>query len=81
MASSSTDGGVGCWDLTTGAEQLRYKSCLSPPHGFLSIGGRFFASSQLRQNSTSGSILYWSWHKVPFSSISFAASFYTLFLH
>ncbi|XP_010667550.2 protein ROOT INITIATION DEFECTIVE 3 [Beta vulgaris subsp. vulgaris] len=63
MASSSTDGGVGCWDLQTGVEQLRYKSCLSPPHGLVSVGGRFFASAQLRQFSTFGSILYWSWHK------------------
>ncbi|KAL2938262.1 Protein ROOT INITIATION DEFECTIVE 3 [Bienertia sinuspersici] len=63
MASSSIDGGVGCWEIKTGKEKLHYKSCLSPPHSLISVGNRFFASSQLRHSSSSGSILYWSWHK------------------
>ncbi|CAO2821522.1 unnamed protein product [Amaranthus hypochondriacus] len=63
MASSNVDGTVGCWDIHTGAEQLRYKSCFSPSHGLISIAGRFLASSQIGEPSTSGSILYWSWHK------------------
>ncbi|XP_021762608.1 protein ROOT INITIATION DEFECTIVE 3-like isoform X2 [Chenopodium quinoa] len=63
MASSSMDGGVGRWEEDSNAEKFRYKSCLSPPHGLVSVGGRFFASSQLRDSSASGSILYWSWHK------------------
>ncbi|CAO2822018.1 unnamed protein product [Amaranthus hypochondriacus] len=63
MASSSMDETVGCWDIHSGAEQLRYKSCFSPSHGLISIAGRFLASSQIREPSTSGSILYWSWHK------------------
>ncbi|WVZ04556.1 hypothetical protein V8G54_017902 [Vigna mungo] len=65
LASSSLDGGIGCWDLHTGAEQLRYKSCSSPSHGLVAVGPRFIASSQLREPSaTSGSVLFWSWSKV-----------------
>ncbi|KAL5558834.1 hypothetical protein UlMin_035045 [Ulmus minor] len=64
VASSSVDAGVGCWDLNTGAEQLRYKSCASPPHGLVCVGNRFLASSQHRDTSAStGSVLYWSWSK------------------
>lgn len=64
IASSSNDAGIGCWDLKTGTEQLRYKTCASPPHGLISVGGRFLASSQLRETSaSSGSVLYWSWSK------------------
>lgn len=64
-SSSIDDAGIGCWDLQSGAEQLRYKSCASPPHGLACIGGRFLASSQLRQpSSSSGSVHYWSWSKV-----------------
>lgn len=66
IASSSTDAGISCWDLHTGAEQLRYKSCASPSHGLTTVAGRFIASSQTRdsKSSSSGSILYWSWNKV-----------------
>lgn len=65
MASSSIDGGIGCWDLQTGAEQLRYKSSSSPCHGLVSVGGRFLASTQLKDPSaTSGSVFFWSWSKV-----------------
>ncbi|KAF6145760.1 hypothetical protein GIB67_016209 [Kingdonia uniflora] len=64
IASSPSDSGIACWDLQSGAEQLRYKSCTSPPHGLTCVGGRFLASSQLRQsNSSSGSVLYWSWNR------------------
>ncbi|GKV10243.1 hypothetical protein SLEP1_g21636 [Rubroshorea leprosula] len=64
IASSSDDAGIGCWDLRTGAEKLRYKTCASPPHGLVSVGGRFLASSQLREPSaSSGSVLFWSWSK------------------
>uniref|UniRef100_A0A7C9DS81 Uncharacterized protein n=1 Tax=Opuntia streptacantha TaxID=393608 RepID=A0A7C9DS81_OPUST len=63
VASSSIDTGIGCWDLQNSNEQLRYKSCSSPPHGLVSVGGRFFASSQLRDSSSSGFVLYWSLHK------------------
>ncbi|KAH9606021.1 hypothetical protein KSS87_021038 [Heliosperma pusillum] len=64
MAASAIDGGIGCWDLQNGKEQLRYKTCSSPPHGVVSVGGRFFAASQLRHfSASSGSLLYWSWHK------------------
>ncbi|KAJ7958170.1 protein ROOT INITIATION DEFECTIVE 3-like [Quillaja saponaria] len=74
VASSSTDAGIGCWELTTGAEQLRYKSCASPPHGLVCVGGRFLASSQLRESSaSSGSILYWSWSKPQVDVKSFPA--------
>lgn len=66
MASSSVDTGIGCWDLVSGAEQLRYRSCASPPHGLLSVSRRFLASSQLRENPSSSSapIFLWSWEKV-----------------
>lgn len=74
MASSSLDAGIGCWDLQTGAEQLRYKSCASPPHGLVCVGQRFLASSQLRDPSaSSGSILYWSWSKPQVEVKSFPA--------
>ncbi|KAI8549932.1 hypothetical protein RHMOL_Rhmol06G0063600 [Rhododendron molle] len=64
MASSPTDAGIGCWDLHSGAELLRYRSCASPSHGLVCVGGRFVASSQLRESSaSSGSVLYWSWNK------------------
>ncbi|KAK1554006.1 hypothetical protein Q3G72_006528 [Acer saccharum] len=63
-SSSIAEAGVGCWDLDSGAEQLRYKSCASTPHGLTCVGQRFIASSQLREPSaTSGSVLYWSWFK------------------
>ncbi|KAK6245229.1 hypothetical protein SCA6_008319 [Theobroma cacao] len=74
IASSSIDGGIGCWDLQTGAEQLRYKTCASPPHGLVSVGRRFLASSQLRDPSaTSGHVLYWSWSKPQAEVKSFPA--------
>ncbi|MED6193756.1 hypothetical protein PIB30_022545 [Stylosanthes scabra] len=64
VASSSVDAGIGCWDLHTGAEQLRHKSCSSPPHGLVSVGGRFLASSHLSPQSSGGSVFFWSWTKV-----------------
>ncbi|KAK6160695.1 hypothetical protein DH2020_004076 [Rehmannia glutinosa] len=74
LASSPTDAGVSCWDLHTGAEHLRYKSCASSPHGLASVAGRFLASSQLRdRKSSSGSILYWSWNKPQVEVRSFPA--------
>ncbi|XP_009359755.1 LOW QUALITY PROTEIN: protein ROOT INITIATION DEFECTIVE 3 [Pyrus x bretschneideri] len=64
VTSSSVEAGIGCWDLRTGAEQLRYKLCASPPHGLICVGERFLASSQLREPSaSSGSVQYWSWSK------------------
>ncbi|KAK6938671.1 WD40 repeat [Dillenia turbinata] len=72
IASSSTDAGIGCWELQTGAEQLRYKSCASPSHGLTSVGNRFLASSQIT-SSSSGSILYWSWSKPHVEVRSFPA--------
>ncbi|KAK3029459.1 hypothetical protein RJ639_037744 [Escallonia herrerae] len=73
IASSPTDAGISCWDLHSGAEHLRYRSCASPPHGLVSVGGRFLASSQLRDSSSSGSILYWSWNKPQVEVKSFPA--------
>ncbi|XP_042018765.1 protein ROOT INITIATION DEFECTIVE 3-like [Salvia splendens] len=75
IASSPTDAGVSCWDLRTGAEHLRYRSCASPLHGLTSVAGRFLASSQVRdaKSSTSGSILYWSWNKAQVEVRSFPA--------
>ncbi|KAJ4701739.1 protein ROOT INITIATION DEFECTIVE 3-like [Melia azedarach] len=73
-SSSVAEGGIGCWDLHSGAEQLRYKSCASPPHGLASVGQRFLASSQLREPSaSSGSVLYWSWSKPQVEVKSFPA--------
>ncbi|PIA52352.1 hypothetical protein AQUCO_01000305v1 [Aquilegia coerulea] len=64
IASSPLDSGICCWDLESGAEQLRYKSCNSSVHGLICVGGRFLASSQVRDKAaSSGSILYWSWNK------------------
>ncbi|KAK7340711.1 hypothetical protein VNO77_21421 [Canavalia gladiata] len=75
LASTSVDGGtIGCWDLHTGAEHLRYKSCSSPSHGLLPVGSRFIASSQLRESSaSSGSVLFWSWSKSQVEVKSFPA--------
>ncbi|KAH6758948.1 hypothetical protein C2S51_019183 [Perilla frutescens var. frutescens] len=75
IASSPTDAGISCWDLHTGAEHLRYKSCASPPHGLASVAGHFLAFSQVRdaKSSTSGSILYWSWNKPQIEVRSFPA--------
>ncbi|XP_044512249.1 protein ROOT INITIATION DEFECTIVE 3 [Mangifera indica] len=73
-SSSIDDAGIGCWDLQSGAEQLRYNSCASPLHGLACIGGRFLASSQLRQpSSSSGSVHYWSWSKPQAEVKSFPA--------
>ncbi|XP_050364698.1 protein ROOT INITIATION DEFECTIVE 3 [Argentina anserina] len=58
VASSSVDSDIACWDFSSGAELLRYKSCASPNHGLVSVGDRFLASSQ-----TSGSVKYWAWSK------------------
>ncbi|XP_058087057.1 protein ROOT INITIATION DEFECTIVE 3-like [Magnolia sinica] len=64
LASSPRDAGISCWDLRSGAELLRYRSCSSPPHGLASIGCRFLVSSQLQDSSSSTpSLLYWSWNK------------------
>ncbi|XP_010263521.1 PREDICTED: protein ROOT INITIATION DEFECTIVE 3-like [Nelumbo nucifera] len=74
IASSPVDAGIGCWDLHSGAEQLRYRSCTSTPHGLACVGQRFLASSQLRDSSSSsGSILYWSWSKPQVEVKSFPA--------
>ncbi|XAR61901.1 hypothetical protein NMG60_11016447 [Bertholletia excelsa] len=74
IASSPIDAGIGCWDLHSGAEHLRFRSCISPPHGLVSVGGRFLASSQLREPSaSSGSVLYWSWNKPHVEVKSFPA--------
>ncbi|CAH1427395.1 unnamed protein product [Lactuca virosa] len=69
IASSSIEARIGCWGLRSGAEHLRYRSCASPPHGLVSVVGRFLASSQLRDSSSSsGSVLFWSWNKVEVKS-------------
>ncbi|CAN4122664.1 unnamed protein product [Withania somnifera] len=74
IASSPTDAGIGCWDLHTGDEHLRYRTCSSPSHGLTCVGGRFLASSQLRDTkSSSGSVLYWSWNKPQVEVKSFPA--------
>ncbi|PSS35841.1 Protein ROOT INITIATION DEFECTIVE like, partial [Actinidia chinensis var. chinensis] len=75
IASSAADAGIGCWDLHSGAEHLRYRSCASPPHGLVCVGRRFLASSQLRppSSSSSGSVLYWSWNKPQVEVKSFPA--------
>ncbi|KAG0482411.1 hypothetical protein HPP92_010495 [Vanilla planifolia] len=74
-ASSSVDAGIACWDLRSGTEHLRYRSCASPPHGLLSISRRFLASSQLRENpsSCSAPIFFWSWDKPQVQVRSFPA--------
>lgn len=68
VASSPVDAGISCWDLRSGAEYLRHRSCASPPHGLVCVSNRILASSQLRDDSSSssGSIFYWSWPKVFF---------------
>lgn len=77
VASSPVDAGISCWDLQSGAEHLRHRSCASPPHGLVCVADRFFASSQLRDSSSSssssGSIFYWSWSKPQVEVKSFPA--------
>ncbi|KAL6985077.1 hypothetical protein U1Q18_018455 [Sarracenia purpurea var. burkii] len=74
ITSSPADDGIVCWDLHSGTEHLRYRSCASPPHGLVFVGGRFLASSQLREPfSSSGSVLYWSWNKPQVEVKSFPA--------
>lgn len=74
IASSSADFGIGCWNLLSGKEHLRYTSCASPSHGLISVAGRFLASSQLRDSSSSsGSVLFWSWNKPQVEVKSFPA--------
>ncbi|XP_020593021.1 protein ROOT INITIATION DEFECTIVE 3 isoform X2 [Phalaenopsis equestris] len=75
VASSSVDTGIGCWDLVSGAEQLRYRSCASPPHGLVSVSKRFLASSQLRESPSSSSapIFFWSSEKPQVQVRSFPA--------
>ncbi|XP_071703255.1 protein ROOT INITIATION DEFECTIVE 3-like [Rutidosis leptorrhynchoides] len=76
IASSSADFGIGCWNLLSGKEHLRYSSCASPSHGLISVAGRFLASSQLRDpssSSSSGSVLFWSWNKPQVEVKSFPA--------
>ncbi|XP_073526417.1 uncharacterized protein [Phyllobates terribilis] len=76
FASSSVDGGVGCWGVESGNPILRYKNCCSPPHGLVTVGRRFLASSQHRESSTtssSGSVHYWSLHKPQVEIKSFPA--------
>lgn len=64
IASSPTDAGISCFDLLSGAEHLRYRTCASPPHSLISVGGRYLAASQVRDAAAnSGSVFYWSWNK------------------
>ncbi|KAL8093657.1 hypothetical protein AgCh_035516 [Apium graveolens] len=63
-ASLPTDAGISCFDLHSGAEHLRYRTCASPPHSLISVGGRYLAASQVRDAAAnSGSVFYWSWNK------------------
>ncbi|XP_042504555.1 protein ROOT INITIATION DEFECTIVE 3-like isoform X2 [Macadamia integrifolia] len=74
IASSPVDAGISCWDLNSGTEHLRHRTCASAPHGLTCVGRRFLASSQLRDSSlSSGSILYWSWNKPQVEVKSFPA--------
>ncbi|KAI9083254.1 hypothetical protein K1719_034786 [Acacia pycnantha] len=74
LAASSVDADIGCWDLQSGAEQLRYKTCAAPSHGLISVGSRFLASSQIRDSSaTAGLVLYWDWSKPQVEAKSFPA--------
>lgn len=74
IASSESEGGISCWDLHSGAEHLRFRTCSSPSHGLVYVGSHFLASSQLRHSSSpSGSVFYWSWNKPQVEVKSFPA--------
>ncbi|CAD5166249.1 unnamed protein product, partial [Musa acuminata subsp. malaccensis] len=75
IASSPVDVGIGCWDLRSGSEQLRYRSCSSASRGLFSIVGRYLASSQLRDSPSFAScpIFFWSWDKPQVEVRSFPA--------
>ncbi|XP_047329978.1 protein ROOT INITIATION DEFECTIVE 3-like [Impatiens glandulifera] len=64
LASSPSDAGIVCWDVLSGAELHRFRTCASPSHGLNFVGCRFIACSQVRDSSSSsGSVFYWSSNK------------------
>ncbi|WOL13512.1 hypothetical protein Cni_G22282 [Canna indica] len=75
IASSPVDAGIACWDLRSGSEQHRYRTCSSAAHGLLSVAGRFLAASQLRDSPSAASapIFFWSWDKPQVEVRSFPA--------
>lgn len=63
LVASPVDAGITGWDLSTGAERVRLRSCLSPRHGLTTVGQHFVVASQIQKTSSGGSLIYWSWNK------------------
>ncbi|KAL4196119.1 hypothetical protein AMTRI_Chr04g181740 [Amborella trichopoda] len=63
VVTSPLDSGISSFELGSGSEGLRLRSCTAHRHGLTCLGTHFLASSQI-QNSNSGAIFYWSWNKV-----------------
>uniref|UniRef100_A0A0E0EAD2 Uncharacterized protein n=1 Tax=Oryza meridionalis TaxID=40149 RepID=A0A0E0EAD2_9ORYZ len=62
LAVSSTDAGVAAWDLRTGAEAIRHRTCASRPGALTVVAGRFLAASQAPAGN-SAPIHYYHWDK------------------
>ncbi|ERM93812.1 protein ROOT INITIATION DEFECTIVE 3 isoform X2 [Amborella trichopoda] len=62
VVTSPLDSGISSFELGSGSEGLRLRSCTAHRHGLTCLGTHFLASSQI-QNSNSGAIFYWSWNK------------------
>ncbi|EAZ03579.1 hypothetical protein OsI_25715 [Oryza sativa Indica Group] len=62
LAASSTDAGVAAWDLRTGAEAIRHRTCASRPRALTVVAGRFLAASQAPAGN-SAPIHYYHWDK------------------
>uniref|UniRef100_A0A0E0LJK7 Uncharacterized protein n=1 Tax=Oryza punctata TaxID=4537 RepID=A0A0E0LJK7_ORYPU len=62
LAASSTDAGVAAWDLRTGAEAIRHRTCASCPRALTVVAGRFLAAAQAPAGN-SAPIHYYHWDK------------------
>lgn len=69
LAASSTDAGVAAWDLRTGAEAIRHRTCASRPRALTVVAGRFLAASQAPAGN-SAPIHYYHWDKVNHSTLT-----------
>ncbi|KAG8046915.1 hypothetical protein GUJ93_ZPchr0008g13701 [Zizania palustris] len=62
LAASSADAGVAAWDLRTGAEAIRHRTCASRPRALTVVAGRFLAAAQAPAGS-SAPIHYYHWDR------------------
>ncbi|XP_040381642.1 protein ROOT INITIATION DEFECTIVE 3-like isoform X2 [Oryza brachyantha] len=62
LAASSADAGVAAWDLRTGAEAIRHRTCASRPRSLAVVADRFLAAAQAPAGN-SAPIHYYHWDK------------------